>query len=116
MPGRNLMQTMADVQAGSDPGRDLLSYRAEFPILQSKTFMNTCSLGALSQRSIAGVQEFLQLWAERGASAWYGMWVTKLAELRAAYGRVIGAPAEQVALMPSISVAISSVECGLDFS
>src|SRR5438477_9461918 len=110
------MQTMADVQAGSDPHRDLLSYRSEFPILQNKTFMNTCSLGALSQRSIAGVQEFLQLWAERGASAWYSMWVGKLAELRAGYGRVIAAPAEQVALMPSISAAISSVASALDFS
>src|ERR1043165_8632595 len=113
------MQTMPGVQTGShpqEPHRDLLSYRSEFPILQNKTFMNTCSLGALSQRSIAGVQEFLQLWAERGASAWYGMWVGKLAELRAAYGRVIHAPAEQIALQPSISVAISGVASALDWS
>lgn len=110
------MQTMADAKAGSEPHRDLLSYRSEFPILQNKIFMNTCSLGALSQRSVAGVQEFLQLWAERGASAWYGVWVGKLAELRASYGRVIHAPGEQIALTPSISVAISSVASALDFS
>ncbi len=110
------MQTVAGVQAGAEPHRDLLSYRSEFPILQNKTFMNTCSLGALSQRSIVGVQEFLQLWAERGASAWYGVWVGKLAELRAAYGRVIHAPGEQIALTPSISVALSSVTSAIDFS
>jgi selenocysteine lyase/cysteine desulfurase len=95
---------------------DLLSYRDEFPILQKKTFLNTCSLGALSRRSIAGVQEFLELWAEMGASAWYSLWVGKLAELRAAYGRVIGATPDRIALTPSISVAVSSIASALDFS
>ena len=49
------MQTEAIRTPGTDPHHDLLAYRPEFPILQSKTFLNTCSLGALSQRSIAGV-------------------------------------------------------------
>ena len=110
------MQTMPDLRAGSEPHRDLLSYRSDFPILQSKTFLNTCSLGALSTRSMAGVQEFLQLWAERGASAWYGVWVGKLAELRAAYGMTIGAGGEEIALTPNISVALASVASALDFS
>jgi selenocysteine lyase/cysteine desulfurase len=102
--------------ATGDPHRDLLTYRQEFPIVQNKTFLNTCSLGALSGRSIAGVNEFLRLWQEMGASAWYEIWVGKLAELRAAYGRVIGASPERIALAPSISVAVSSVASALDFS
>src|SRR5215210_5508908 len=110
------MQTIAQSKDQADPHRDLLSYRAEFPILQNKTFMNTCSLGAVSQRSISGVQEFLRLWAEMGASAWYELWVGKLAELRAAYGRVIGAGPERIALTPSISVAVSGVASALDHS
>jgi selenocysteine lyase/cysteine desulfurase len=103
-------------QAATDPHRDLLAYRGEFPILESKLFMNTCSLGALSTRSIAGVHEFLRLWQEMGASAWYELWVGKLAELRASYGRIIGAAADRVALAPSISVAVSSVASALDWS
>jgi selenocysteine lyase/cysteine desulfurase len=99
-----------------DPHRDLLSYRSEFSILSTSTFFNTCSLGALSGRSIAGVQEFLGLWAERGASAWYRVWMGKLAELRASYGRVIGAPPERIALTPNISVAVASITSALDFS
>src|SRR5688572_25358066 len=98
-----------------DPHRDLLSYREEFPILQSKLFMNTCSLGALSNRSIAGVQEFLRRWQEMGASAWYELWVGKLAELRSSYGRIIGATSDRVALAPSISVAVSSVASAIDW-
>ncbi|HUP27884.1 MAG TPA: aminotransferase class V-fold PLP-dependent enzyme [Chloroflexia bacterium] len=102
--------------ANEGPHGDLLSYREEFPILQRKTFLNTCSLGALGTRSIAGVQEFLQLWGDMGASAWYELWVAKLGELRAAYGRVIGASPEQIALTPSISVAVAGVASALDHS
>lgn len=110
-----MQSTETQIQS-SDPHRDLLRYRDEFPILQAKTFLNTCSLGALSNRSIAGVEEFLGKWQEMGASAWYEIWVGKLAELRVAYGRVIGASAENVALIPSISVGLSSVASALDFT
>lgn len=110
------MQTAATRIESNDPHRDLLTYRDEFPILQKKVFLNTCSLGALSNRSIEGVQEFLDKWAELGASAWYRIWVGKLAELRAAYGRVINAPADRIALTPSISVAATGVASALDFS
>src|SRR6476469_9860490 len=91
------MQTAPRRVDGQEPHADLLEYRSDFPILQQKTFLNTCSLGALSQRSINNVQEFLQLWAEMGAAAWYNIWVGKLAELRGAYGRVINAPADRIA-------------------
>jgi selenocysteine lyase/cysteine desulfurase len=110
------MQPVALETSSSDPHRDLLAYRPEFPILQKKTFLNTCSLGAVSQRSITGVEEFLRLWSEMGASAWYELWVGKLAELRAAYGRVIGALADRIALIPSISVGVTGVASALDHS
>ncbi|MDQ6694653.1 MAG: aminotransferase class V-fold PLP-dependent enzyme [Chloroflexota bacterium] len=114
------MQTRTQIESrqsnAGDPHRDLLRYRDEFPILGKKTFMNTCSLGALSNRSIEGVQEFLGLWAELGASAWYRIWVGKLQELREAYGLTIGAAPDRIALTPSISVAAAGVASGLDFS
>lgn len=110
------MQTDSHVKNSADPHRDLLHYRDDFPIVQNKTFLNTCSLGALSTRSIANMQEFMQLWAEMGASAWYELWVGKCAELRAAYGRVIGAGPAQIALTPSISVAATGVASAVDFS
>src|SRR3954447_7045760 len=114
------MQTARISQTEPEPHRDLLAYRDEFPILQNKTFLNTVSLGALSQRSIDGVQDFLQKWAELGASAWYRIWVGKVAELREAYGRVIGAspedPGSRIAITPSISVAVSGVASALDWS
>jgi selenocysteine lyase/cysteine desulfurase len=110
------MQTVTQGTSNLDPHRDLLAYRDEFPILSRKTFLNTCSLGALSRRSRANVNEFLDLWEDLGASAWYELWVGKLAELRQAYGRTINATPERIALMPSISVAVAGVSSGLDFS
>jgi kynureninase len=110
------MQTQPPRQTDAGPHADLLKYRDEFPILQKKVFMNTCSLGALSRRSITAVNEFLDLWAEMGASAWYELWVGKIAGLRAAYGRVIGAPPDRIAITPSISVAVSGVASAIDHS
>jgi selenocysteine lyase/cysteine desulfurase len=98
------------------PHTDLLSYRDDFPIVLNKTFLNTCSLGALSKRSVANVHEYLTVWAALGASAWYEIWVGKLAELRAAYGRIVGAPTESIALGPNISANVATILSAIDFS
>lgn len=95
---------------------ELESYRSEFPILNEKVYLNTVSLGALSQRSIEATQEFLDLWAARGASAWYDTWMAKLQELRAQFARLIGAGPHEIALAPSVSVALSAVASTLDYS
>ena len=58
------------------------SYRAEFPVFQRATYFNTCSLGALGTRVRRAVIQFLELWDERGASAWYGPWGQELDALR----------------------------------
>src|SRR5207247_10088868 len=49
-------------------------------------------------------------------SAWYDVWWAALAELRARYAGVIGATAEEIALAPSISVALSAVAEALDYT
>jgi selenocysteine lyase/cysteine desulfurase len=96
----------------SAPPRD---YRAEFPVFRRAIYLNSCSLGALSTRSRARVHEYLDLWESLGASAWYEIWWGALAELRARYGRLIGAPAGSVALHPNISAALTAVAGALDY-
>ncbi|HST05268.1 MAG TPA: aminotransferase class V-fold PLP-dependent enzyme [Chloroflexia bacterium] len=100
----------------TDPHPELLRYRNDFPIVMNKTFLNTCSLGALGMRTIANVHEYLSLWSEMGASAWYKTWLGKCADLRAGYGRIVGAPADRIALGPSISANLSGIMSALDFS
>src|SRR5690348_12000284 len=98
--------------AGAHP---LARYRTEFPIFRDKVYLNTCSLGALGDRTRRRLEEFLDLWQARGASAWYDVWWAALGELRERYARIIRASADEIALAPSISVAISTVAEALDY-
>ena len=94
----------------------LARYRGEFPIFNTQVYLNTCSLGALGERSRRKVAEYLDLWQSRGASAWYDVWWEALGDLRARYGRIVNAAAHEIALAPSISVALSAVAESLDYS
>jgi kynureninase len=94
----------------------LARYRGEFPIFRDSVYLNTCSLGALGERSRRKVAEFLDLWQSRGAAAWYDVWWEALADLRARYGRIINAAPGEIALAPSISVALSAVAQALDYT
>src|SRR6266496_87388 len=100
--------------AGAAP-HALARYRSEFPIFRERIYLNTCSLGALGERARRKVAEFLDLWQSRGASAWYDVWWAGLTDLRARYARLIGAAPSEIALAPSISVAVSSVAESLDY-
>jgi len=96
----------------SAPPRD---YRAEFPIFRRSVYLNSCSLGALSTRSRTRINQCLDLWDSLGASAWYEIWWSALAELRARYARWIGAPGGSVALHPNISTGLASIAESLDY-
>jgi selenocysteine lyase/cysteine desulfurase len=89
-------------------------YRDEFPIFRHSVYLNSCSLGALGRRGRARVNEYLDLWENRGAAAWYDVWWAALAELRTRYGQVVGAGAGEIALHPNISGALSVVGSSLD--
>src|SRR3989454_581752 len=68
--------------------------------------------GGRARRKVA---EFLDVWQSRGASAWYDVWWAGLGDLRARYARLIGAAPAEIALAPSISVAVSAVAESLDY-
>ena len=91
-------------------------HRAEFPIFERGIYLNSCSLGALSRRSRARVNAYLDLWDTRGASAWYDTWWAALEELRARYGRLLGGAPGSVALHPNVSSALGVVASALDYT
>lgn len=93
----------------------LARYRDEFPILERTTYLNSCSLGALSQRSMDAMGEFMELWNSHGASAWYEIWWRELQNVRDAFAELIGAGGHEVAIQPNVSVALSSIASALDF-
>src|SRR6266704_2806698 len=110
------MTLASGLDTGASAGAHALArYRSEFPIFRDAVYLNTCSLGALGDRTRRRIAEFFDLWQARGASAWYDVWWAALAELRARYARIVGASPEEIALAPSISVALSAVAESLDY-
>lgn len=95
---------------------ELLKYRAEFPILQKKTYLNSCSLGALSQRSMSNLNEFMATWNAWGAHAWYDIWLGEIAKVRQQFATLIGAQLHEVAIAPNVSTALSTIATALDYS
>ena len=69
---------------------DWEAWRAESPGLQKSTYLTTVSFGQLSRRSRSAVTRFLDLWTERGASAWYSYWLGEVDGLRREFARLIG--------------------------
>jgi kynureninase len=90
-------------------------YRPEFPIFQSATYLNSCSLGPLSTRARGALSEFADLWDRWGASAWYEHWLQAAEDTRASFGQLIGADRSETALAPSISAALSTLASAIDF-
>ena len=95
---------------------ELVAYRSQFPILQRKTYLNSCSLGALSTRSMQNIEQFMEMWNEWGAHAWYEIWLGEIAKVREKFASIIGAQVHEVAIAPSVSVALSSIATALDYS
>src|SRR5438477_11567045 len=110
------MTLASGLDAGASAGAHALArYRSEFPIFRDAVYLNTCSLGALGDRTRRRVAEFFDLWQARGASAWYDVWWQALGELRTRYARIVGASPEEIALAPSVSVALTAVAEALDY-
>lgn len=95
---------------------DLSSYRAEFPILDRRTYLISASLGPLSRRSRALAEEHLDLWSRLGPEElWFDHGLPRLQECRERFAQLIGADADEVAIVPSVSSALSSIASCLDF-
>lgn len=88
---------------------DLNAVRAEFPILDCRTYLNSCSLGALSHRSEAYLGEFTERWHDMGASAWYRHWLGRVEDLRGRVATFLGTTPRELALLPSTSAALAVI-------
>jgi kynureninase len=95
---------------------DWTSWRGEFPILARKTYLNSCSLGALSRHALERVATFHEDWHQHGASAWYETWTGRLDELRTRVARMIAAQPHEVGLAASTSAGLSVLGSALDYS
>ena len=91
----------------------LEQFRARFPIFAHTVYVNSCSQGALSVDVKDALDAFTASWATQG-SPWE-RWVGEVERLRAAFAGSIGADADEIAVMPSASVAIAAIATALPF-
>lgn len=96
---------------------DVARYRDEFPITKSRTYLISASLGPLSRRAFSAAREHLALWERLGPEElWFDHGLPKLQRCRELFAELIGAHTDEVAIVPSVSSAISSIASCLDFS
>jgi kynureninase len=93
---------------------DLLRHRDEFALLAASVYLNTCSLGARTERSRRRLNAFLADWDELGGRAWYKRWLGELDGLREDFGALIGVPGAEITLAPNVSTALAVVASALD--
>jgi kynureninase len=88
--------------------------RHRFPVLASKTYVNSCSQGALSDAVRAAYEEYLDGWDANGAE--WAFWVERAEAIRGRFAELLAVDADDVALQTSVSSAVSALVSGIDFA
>jgi len=96
------------VEAGRAPGA---AVRAEFPIFETATYLNSCSQGALSHRVRDAVEGWLAGWDENGAE--WDFWVERNEAFRSGVAEVLHARPDDVAVTTSVSQGVSALVSAL---
>jgi selenocysteine lyase/cysteine desulfurase len=85
--------------------------RAEFPIFETATYLNSCSQGALSHRVRDAVEGWLAGWDENGAE--WDFWVERNETFRSSIASLLHARADDVAVTTSVSQGVSALVSAL---
>lgn len=88
-------------------------FRSRFPIFATRTYLNSCSQGALSVDVAATLDRFRDSWHDLG-SPW-DVWMAEVERLRGRVAALIGADVDEIAIMPNASTAIAAVATALSF-
>jgi kynureninase len=87
----------------------LLSWRREFPILDTCTYLVSHSLGAMPRGVKDELAAYAAIWAERGVRAWAEGWWSMPVTVGDAVGRLIGAAPGSVVMHQNVSVCQSVI-------
>jgi kynureninase len=97
--------------------RELESYRAEFPVVERKAYLISASLGPISNRSRAYLDEYVDAWASKGAPdhVWFEDIFPRMRSLKSSFAALARCDPDELAITTNISVAISTIASALDF-
>jgi selenocysteine lyase/cysteine desulfurase len=107
------MSSRPEIKPGiSEP--DWTGIRSRFPVLENKTYLNSCSYGALSIDVKKALHRYIQDREERGTD--WDYWVERNENVRTAVAEFLGAKPDEVAITTSASASINSLASAMDFS
>ena len=84
---------------------DLAGWRAEFPILDTCTYLVSHSLGAMPRRTARYLQQFADEWSSRGVRAWHEGWWEIGRETGNLLAPVLGVAANTISMHQNVTVA-----------
>jgi kynureninase len=85
--------------------RDLLDYRAEFPILEHTTYLASHTLGPMPRGAAERLAEYARMWAERGIRSWAEGWWDAPLRVGDQVGRIVGAPPDSTVMHQNVAIA-----------
>ena len=91
------------------------TWRAEFPILDTCTYLVSHSLGAMPARARTYLEQFANEWDHRGVRAWHEGWWETGREIGNLLAPILGVPAGTITLHQNATVAQSIVASCLSF-
>ena len=94
----------------------LLSWRAEFPILDRTVYMISHSLGAMPRRTRDRLKQYADEWDTRGIRAWEEGWWEMPITIGNLVGRIIGAGPGEVVMQQNVSICQAIVAGCFDWT
>lgn len=93
---------------------DLLDRRADYPVLQARTYLASHTLGAMHRRTPERLAEFARQWAEQGVVAW-DEWQPEVVRVADLVGGLVGAPPGTTVLRQNVADLLGDVVSALDW-
>ena len=107
MPSTHIIRLMQEEQKHLTD--DLLTWRAEFPILDQTVYLISHSLGAMPRATFQSLQDYAEMWATRGVRAWGEGWWEMPLTVGDEVAQIIGAPPASVAMHQNVSICQSLI-------
>lgn len=95
---------------------NLLSWRAEFPILDRTVYMISHSLGAMPRRTRDRLKQYADEWDTRGIRAWEEGWWDMPVTVGDLIGKIIGAGPGEVVMHQNVSICQAIVTSCFDWT
>jgi kynureninase len=93
---------------------DLLTRRADYPVLARSTYLASHTLGAMHRETRTRLMAYADLWAERGVVAWEE-WAPEVRRVADVVGSLVGAPPGTMVMRQNVADLLGDVASALDW-